>query len=50
MIEVDGERSEKLFITEEEALAGPVGHVCQYLGDPFRNLPGLLKFQDAFDP
>lgn len=50
MIEVHGERSEQLFITEEEALAGPVGRVCRYLGDPFHNFPGLLKFQDAFDP
>ena len=50
MIEVDGERSEKLFITEEGAPAGSVGCVCQYLEDPFHNFPGLLKFQDAFDP
>lgn len=50
MIEVSGERSEKLFITEEEALAGSLGHVCQYLEDSLRNFPWLLKFRDAFDP
>lgn len=50
MIVVGGERSETLCLTGEEALECLGEDVWQCLEDPFPDFPGLLKFQDAFDP
>lgn len=49
---IDGERSERLAVTGEEALweLGIVQDLWKCLENPSRNFPGLLKFQAAFDP
>lgn len=52
---IDGERSERLAVTGEEALddlweLGIAQDLWKYLENPSHNFPGLLKFQAAFDP